>query len=469
MLHHGIGLGLSIAWLWLFYLDGPLLDPLCDLWGIPPEALFLSFIVAHALNSITLAIGFQRSSFLGQKLPLITSGILAALCPLLTALLPIVFPGYVSPLTAYILATLGGMSMSNLFAAWMEVLSLNRFGQSCMIVGIAYAVASLMTIVSHALPIVSGVALLLLCPLLSLHLLLQRQPDKNPIQEYPKNTIFIFPKQLILLLIIIYMNGGILLHIITLDSSYASTFYWSYLLYALICPLMGWILFRYEDIDLRSLYRLILPTMLVGFLLLLFDEPFTKNAALLLLQADSAFLNMYTWLLFPYFARFSDRPAATCALGLAVMIASNILGLMLVKFFSAYLFGSHTIQTVSIIACLLSALAIPLFPGEKETFSGWLTSAPPELDPAEIKFPLSSSAVSQEPNAPLSINDLPLSTREIDVLLLLCKGRSGRYISEALNISNNTVKFHTRNIYSKLEVTNRQELLTLFETHPEKQ
>lgn len=50
-----------------------------------------------------------------------------------------------------------------------------------------------------------------------------------------------------------------------------------------------------------------------------------------------------------------------------------------------------------------------------------------------------------------------LSLREQDVLAELAAGSSNRRISEALGISENTVKFHLASIYRKLDVTGRAE------------
>ncbi|WP_180952991.1 LuxR C-terminal-related transcriptional regulator [Eggerthella timonensis] len=57
-----------------------------------------------------------------------------------------------------------------------------------------------------------------------------------------------------------------------------------------------------------------------------------------------------------------------------------------------------------------------------------------------------------------------LSKRELDVLMLLARGRSLPYIEEQLFISNSTVRTHTRNIYRKLNVHTRQTLLSLVES-----
>ena len=59
-----------------------------------------------------------------------------------------------------------------------------------------------------------------------------------------------------------------------------------------------------------------------------------------------------------------------------------------------------------------------------------------------------------------------LSAREIEVFLLLAKGRGTTYIQDKLYISSHTVKSHTYKIYRKLGVGSREELITLVENAP---
>ncbi len=51
--------------------------------------------------------------------------------------------------------------------------------------------------------------------------------------------------------------------------------------------------------------------------------------------------------------------------------------------------------------------------------------------------------------------DSPLSSRETEVLGLLCEGHNYKSIAVKLFISGHTVKTHVKNIYTKLHVTNR--------------
>ncbi len=53
-----------------------------------------------------------------------------------------------------------------------------------------------------------------------------------------------------------------------------------------------------------------------------------------------------------------------------------------------------------------------------------------------------------------------LSKREIELLLLIADGLSNRAIAQRLVISLNTVKYHVKNILTKLDVQNRTEAVT---------
>jgi DNA-binding CsgD family transcriptional regulator len=56
-----------------------------------------------------------------------------------------------------------------------------------------------------------------------------------------------------------------------------------------------------------------------------------------------------------------------------------------------------------------------------------------------------------------------LTPRETEVLSLLARGRSGRYIKDALVVSHNTVKAHVKHIYQKLDIHTHQDLIDIIE------
>ncbi|MBN9578233.1 MAG: helix-turn-helix transcriptional regulator, partial [Alphaproteobacteria bacterium] len=55
----------------------------------------------------------------------------------------------------------------------------------------------------------------------------------------------------------------------------------------------------------------------------------------------------------------------------------------------------------------------------------------------------------------------PLSDREKEIHTLLLQGLKNREIAKALHISENTVKFHLKNLFAKLGVTNRFKAISI--------
>lgn len=54
-----------------------------------------------------------------------------------------------------------------------------------------------------------------------------------------------------------------------------------------------------------------------------------------------------------------------------------------------------------------------------------------------------------------------LTPRELEVMKLLCKGRTKSYIAETLYLTENTVRSHAKHLYTKLDVHSKQELMDL--------
>lgn len=59
-----------------------------------------------------------------------------------------------------------------------------------------------------------------------------------------------------------------------------------------------------------------------------------------------------------------------------------------------------------------------------------------------------------------------LTNQENKIANLICEGLSNKEIASTLFISSSTVKTHIRNLYSKLEISNRQQLIEKLKNHP---
>ncbi|WP_371419124.1 response regulator transcription factor [Pseudarthrobacter sp. NamE5] len=95
-----------------------------------------------------------------------------------------------------------------------------------------------------------------------------------------------------------------------------------------------------------------------------------------------------------------------------------------------------------------SSPASMVFMSANTILSGWaVLTAVTALDP---------------PGRPLAeAADWNLGERELEVLQLLAAGQRNRGIAAKLHISENTVKFHLRNLYRKIGASSRTEAMAL--------
>jgi len=103
-------------------------------------------------------------------------------------------------------------------------------------------------------------------------------------------------------------------------------------------------------------------------------------------------------------------------------------------------------------------------PAETERWGSEIDTLVPTLL-AELSVPVAQSDKPSSPvHHPGQVPEQPLidplSERELDVLRLISEGLTNRQIAERLSIVLGTVKAHTSNIYSKLEVSNHTQAVT---------
>jgi DNA-binding CsgD family transcriptional regulator len=154
-----------------------------------------------------------------------------------------------------------------------------------------------------------------------------------------------------------------------------------------------------------------------------------------------------------------SKRAALLVLGCifyALIAASLLFGSLVVAFCSFMQWTNDTQFAVMVITCtylLLAAIGVYLL--SRRGASGSQTT---DASGSALSVPTLLQTKSEHLAA---TNDL--SPREAEVLLYLAMGRSDSYIAEVLFISKNTVKGHIKNIYRKLNIHSKQELLDLFQ------
>lgn len=162
--------------------------------------------------------------------------------------------------------------------------------------------------------------------------------------------------------------------------------------------------------------------------------------------------DLFWWSILGEMLEFHKNPAKIMGMGLS----ANVLGVLLGGFI-----GSTIIKTSgqnhnpTLIALSVVCLTLVLLPPLHKRLTTLLinhiylttiTDIPPQEQSTLIyKFPITEK----------------LTERECEITALLVKGKTYRMIAGELHVSENTVKTHVKNIYSKAGVQSRTELMNL--------
>jgi DNA-binding NarL/FixJ family response regulator len=84
------------------------------------------------------------------------------------------------------------------------------------------------------------------------------------------------------------------------------------------------------------------------------------------------------------------------------------------------------------------------------------------VDGATVGRTTARMASERSPPGRRYAEDTALTTREVQILDLICQGSQNKNIAADLNLSENTVKVHIRNIYKKMKVNNRTEAASMY-------
>lgn len=106
-----------------------------------------------------------------------------------------------------------------------------------------------------------------------------------------------------------------------------------------------------------------------------------------------------------------------------------------------------------VVVCIVLFLSI-------RSFKAACQIAASEEDPKSSNEAMESGTAFIDARVDKLGDEYGLTSREMEIAKLLCRGRTIGYAAGTLFISENTVKWHCKQLYVKLDVHNRQELLT---------
>lgn len=206
---------------------------------------------------------------------------------------------------------------------------------------------------------------------------------------------------------------------------------------------------RPERIESSTLWLIALLAVATALVALEFVEGFGVSLSLAIIAAAQRFIALFIWLAITDIAHNSKyEPDAIFGLGKGIYALSVASGAIFANSVH-FAFGDVRLSLVVIYVLMLALffflrdatpLALRLFDG---------------LSPS---LPAERSKKLEEQVEALG-EDYGLSAREKEIVILYAQGRNRAFISTELFISENTARDHIRNIYKKMRIHNKQDLI----------
>jgi DNA-binding CsgD family transcriptional regulator len=216
---------------------------------------------------------------------------------------------------------------------------------------------------------------------------------------------------------------------------------------AAICLLVLTALFSKLNFN-HLIFRLGLPLLAASYFLiaLIPTDPLLGN---FLLYMGYCYLFLVACCLCAYLGKMHNQsPILIVGLGTSCLLTGQLVGE-----FIGSLFVENSVIAFAIVMSFVILLLSLILSGTDIAY-GWGF-----VKPGASEY--LGSAIAQA--CEMLADEFRLSRREKEVLLLLVRGRTRRYVSEQLDVSEETVKSHTARIYGKLAVHSHTELISLIE------
>lgn len=232
-----------------------------------------------------------------------------------------------------------------------------------------------------------------------------------------------------------------------------------------------------DRFDVTRVYRVAIPTMVLGCVVLALFFEVNSSIAILLIGIGYEFFDVLAWILFADMSRtHRDGAGYIYGLGVASMFFGMAAGLLAGDLAHSLIASGAVQLTVIAMASIISLVftGFMLFP------EGMMSKLSP-LRPNGKKQRKADKEGGDEDGGERNVDgagskekpledrcaavafDRGLTPRESEVLILLAKGRTVPVIARDLQIAKGTARTHTERIYRKLDVHKQQELIDMVE------
>lgn len=209
-------------------------------------------------------------------------------------------------------------------------------------------------------------------------------------------------------------------------------------------------------LSLGSVYKVALPLSAAGFLLLPLIWNGVGGLANACAQLGTLVAGIILWCMFANAVHETKLPAVllfSCSLICtnAAQLIGTLAGLLGAGSFGP---GALELTAVALVAVYLVAMvSMFLFKDKRLQGQDEVGDVPAVVEPGDI---LTDRCI-------MLAQARGLTPRESEILVHLGQGRTARAIAEKLVVSENTVKYHIKSIYQKLDVHSRDEVIDLIE------
>ena len=218
-----------------------------------------------------------------------------------------------------------------------------------------------------------------------------------------------------------------------------------------------WALRAQRPLRADGLFMLAFALVLAGFLLVLVDSSPTASAASALLIDGYTCFELLMWFALCAVAARNPLDAIPAISWGSIanylgVFAGALLGIATEVAFGSNRMAAHLVVAAIVVAIVLYTVATIKRFSFDTTIEG-ISPVPAEVTVHPVdRFEEHCAQVAAERG---------LTQREGEIMRLLARGNNARRIQEELTISHNTVKYHARNLYAKLNVHSQQELIDL--------
>lgn len=255
-------------------------------------------------------------------------------------------------------------------------------------------------------------------------------------------------------IVVITINSGLMYQVVTpayAHYEFLTSYYWA------VPYIVSLVILRNISGKLNRAYILYIAMTLIGLSFVSFmwlDRSVTSYFIVdTLMLGAFGVCDLFWWSILGGFLDYSDNPAQIFGIGLSM----NVLGILMGGYIGNILISTEShYLTTTLIALLVIFVVLIIFPVLNNQLTRLLKN-----HVFLVKF--AGMEERERDEAILDINNRgQLTEKEREVVKLLLRGYTYQAISENLFISKNTIKYHVKNIYQKLNINNKMELIKIF-------